>query len=230
MNRSLRSSRTTRVLAATGVAGVLIAVTAALAAGQGGDEHGSHEHGSHEHGSVEAVAAELAAGQARDRAELNADLTAAGELAHEQLAQVLREMAAAVPVEGAGSPDPATASDVDRWREDLAVATAALGSVGEGTSEQTVVREAFVGAAHLLQAAAAEYEHLLSVPADEPRPPAATVGERRDAAVRLWQAGAAQLDTLTIESGDGHVHLFLAPNGDPGAVPEEFREPEDQNH
>lgn len=94
-----------------------------------------------------------------------------------------------------------------------------------GTSEQTAIREAFIGAAELLAAAAASYDHASTAPADERKALLATVAQRRDAAVALWQAGAAQLDTLTIESGSGHVHLFLAPDGDPDAVPEEFREP-----
>lgn len=143
------------------------------------------------------------------------------------MAQVLQELAAAVPVHEGGSPAPASASDVGRWNRELALAVSALETVEEGTSEQTVAREAFIGAAHLLLSTAADYEHLLTTPDDERSVLAGTVAERRDAAVRLWQAGAAQLDTLAVESGDAHVHLFLAPDGNPDAVPAEFREPEE---
>lgn len=209
----------------------MIAVAAALLAGRAGEAQDAPEAGS-----IEAVAAELAAGQARERAELNANLSAAAEVAHGHLAQVLQDLASAAPVHENGSPNPAgisdatSASDVDGWKRELVLATSALEAVAEGTSEQTVAREAFVGAAQLLQSAADGYEDLLIAPVDERETLAATVAERRDAAVRLWQAGAAQLDTLTVGSGNGHVHLFLAPDGDPDSVPAEFREPEDAAH
>lgn len=210
-----------RLLAIAGGAAVVVAVTGALAAGQAGTEQDVPEHGS-----VQAVAEQLAAQQADDRAELNADLAAAGEEAHAHMAQVLQELASAVPVDGAGSPHPASAAEVEAWHHELSLATSALETVEDGTSEQTVAREAFIGAAHLLQAATEGYKQLLTEPAAEREALTVTVSGQREAAVRLWQAGAAQLDTLTVGSGGGHVHLFLAPNGDPDAVPLEFREPE----
>lgn len=221
MNRSSRRSLTTRVLSIAAVAAVLLAVTAALIAGRAGEENNAPEAGS-----IEAVAAELAKGQARDRADLNSSLAAAAEVAHGHVGQVLRELSSAVSVHEAGSPEPAGAGDANEWKREVELAVSALESVEDGTSEQTVAREAFIGAAHLLHSAAADYEHLANGPASEREAHAATVIERRDAAVRLWQSGAAQLDTLTVGSGDGHVHLFLAPDGDPDAVPLEFREPE----
>lgn len=203
------------------MATILLGVTGALIAGQAEPDRDAHQASS-----MEAVAEKLAAGQARERAELNADLTEAADAAHEHVAHVLQGLASAVPVEGTISPSPANISDVEEWNHDLALAVSALEAVEEGASEQAVTREAFIGAAHLLQSAAGGYAHLLGAPAAERGPLAATVADRRDAAVRLWQAGAAQLDTLTVGSGGGHVHLFLAPDGDPDAVPQEFQEPE----
>lgn len=189
----------------------------------GSSEAGSIDAGPPEAGSIEAVAAELAKGQAQDRAELNSNLAAAAELAHGRVGQVLQELSFAVSEHETS--DSAGAGDTESWKRELAVAISALESVEDGTSEQTVVREAFIGAAHLLQAAADDHEYLVNGPAGEREARAATVIERRDAAVRLWQSGAAQLDTLTVGSGDGHVHLFLAPDGNPDAVPLEFQEP-----
>ena len=223
MNPSPRPSRKTRILAIAAVAAVLIAVASALSAGRAGNGNNAPEAGS-----IKAVAEKLATDQARARAELNAHLAGAAEVAHGHLAQVLQELASAVPVQETISSNPATISDVDEWNRELALATSALEAVEEGTSEQTVTRGAFIGAAELLQSAAADYGHLMSVPADQREALAETVAERRDAAVRLWQAGAAQLDTLTVESGEGHVHVFLAPDGDPDAIPEEFQEPGSQ--
>lgn len=237
MNRPSQPFRTTQVLGIAAVAAVLIAVAAALIAGRAGEAHDAPEAGS-----IEAIAEELAKGQASDRAELNANLATAAEVAHGHLVQVLQELASAVPVGETGSSnaagvsgpagvsDPAGDSAVDGWKRELELATSSLETVEEGTSEQTVAREAFVGAVELLQSAADAYQDFLSAPVDEQAVLAATVAERRDAAVRLWQAGAAQLDTLTVGSGVGHVHLFLTPDGDPDSVPAEFREPEDGSH
>ncbi|GAB3551472.1 hypothetical protein GCM10027404_20650 [Arthrobacter tumbae] len=187
----------------------------------GSIDAGPPEAGPPEAGSIEAVAAELAKGQAQDRAELNSNLAAAAELAHGRVGQALQELSSAVSenVVSAG------AGEAEAWKRELAVAISALESVEDGTSEQTVVREAFIGAAHLLQSAADDHEYLVNGPAGEREARAATVIERRDAAVRLWQSGAAQLDTLTVGSGEGHVHLFLTPDGNPDAVPLEFQEP-----
>lgn len=221
MSRSSRHWRTAPILILAAVTAVLIAVTAA-ALSSAREQHGEDVP---EAGSIESVAEELAVGQARERAELNASLASAAEVAHGHLGQVLQDLTSAVS--GHETDESALSADgPDEWENKLDLAISALDALPDGTSEQTVAREAFVGAASLLQWAVADYEHLLIAPAEERKAHAATVVERRDAAVRLWQAGAAQLDTLTVESGGGHVHLFLALNGDPDAVPLEFQEPD----
>lgn len=221
MNRSSYRSRTATLLTLAAVVVLLIAVAGALIGGRAGNGTITPEPDS-----IEAIAAELATGQALEKAENTADLAAAGEVAQAQLAQVLQGLASAVPLDPATRREPADGGAVDEWKGNVERASAALTGVDDGTSEQTVVREAFVGAAQLLDSAASGYEAFLAASPDEQGALAATVAERRDAAVRLWQAGAAQLDTLTIDSGSGHVHLFLAPSGDPDDVPAEFREPD----
>jgi hypothetical protein len=209
------------LLTLTAVVALLIAVAGALIAGRAGNEPITPEAGS-----IEAIAEELATGQAEEKTELTADLAAAAEEAQGNLAQVLQELAPAVQLDGSAGPDPAGVDEVDGWKRNVMLASDALSEVQDGTSEQTVAREAFIGAAHLLDSAASGYGDYLAASPEEQTALAATVAERRDAAVRLWQAGAAQLDTLTIASDRGHVHLFLAPSGDPDDVPAEFREPE----
>jgi hypothetical protein len=209
------------MLTLTAVVALLIAVAGALIAGRAGNEPITPEAGS-----IEAIAEELAAGQAQDRTELTADLAAAAEDAHGHLSQVLQELASSVQLDGSARPDRAGVNEVDGWKLNVRLASDALSEVEDGTSEQAVAREAFIGAAQLLDSSASDYRDYLAAPPDEQKALAATVVERRDAAVRLWQAGAAQLDTLTLSSDGRHVHLFLAPSGDPDDVPAEFREPE----
>ncbi len=225
VNRLSRRWRITLVLAMAAVAVVLVAVAAtALAAGR--DPRAEE---APEVASIEAVAEKLAAEQARERAELNVSLASAAEVAHGHMGEVLQKLSFAVSAQQDATPNVAGADGAGEWELELELerAMSALDAVGEGTSEQTVAREAFVGAAYLLESAVADYGHLLNAPHEERESYAETVIERRDAAVRLWQSGAAQLDTLTVESGGGHVHLFLAPDGDPDAVPLEFQEPDD---
>ncbi|MER2137164.1 MAG: hypothetical protein ABS909_04805, partial [Arthrobacter sp.] len=168
-------------------------------------------------GSVEAIAKELSKGQALEKAEITKDLGMAAETAHARMARTLEGLATAVPLEQADSPPLADTSDVDTWMRDLSVAATAFETVEEGTSDQSVAQEAFVGAAQLLLTAVQDYNRLSSSPAEDRNLLLVSVAERRDAAVRLWQAEAAQLDTLTIDSGGGHMHVFLAPDGDPDA-------------
>ena len=223
MNRSALSSRKKRILTIAAVVAVLLAVAGGLSAWRAGNAENASEAGS-----IEAVAEKLAKGQAQARAELNTQLAAAAEVSHGHLMKVLQGLASVMPVQETISPNPAGISDVNEWNRDLALAMSALEAVKDGTSEQTVTREALMGAAELLRSATAAHEQLLSAPPDQRDALAEVVAERRDAAVGLWQAGAAQLDTLTVGSGEGHVHVFLAQDGDPDAVPEEFREPGSQ--
>ncbi|KAE8763244.1 hypothetical protein [Georgenia thermotolerans] len=170
-----------------------------------------------EPGSVEAIAAELAADQAAERAELAADLSAAGKEAYDRLMPVLAEVSEVLPV-GGGTGHAADPAAADRWLQEVGAARATLVAVPEGTSEHTVTRAAFLGAVDLLDAALRDLMTASSATADGPGTPAG----RRDAAVELWLAGAAQLDSLMIGSSGDHVHLFLTPDGDPRSVPREF--------
>ena len=223
MNRSALSSRKKRILTIAAVVAVLLAVAGGLSAWRAGNAENAPEAGS-----IEAVAEKLAKEQAQARNELNTQLVAAAEVAHGHLMQVLQGLASVKPAYETLDSNPARMSDEDEWNRGLTLATSALEAVEDGTSEQTVTREAFMGAAELLRSAVAAHEQLLRASPDQLDAIAEIVAERRDAAVRLWQAGAAQLDTLTVGSGEGHVHVFLAQDGDPDAVPEEFREPRSQ--
>lgn len=202
---------------APAAAGTVDGGPAGATGGAGGTE-------SPEPGSVEAIAQQLAKDQAADRAELAAELSAAGKQAYDRLMPVLAEVSEALPVAG-GTGATADEADVDRWLEEVAAARVALTAVPEGTSEHTVTRAAFLGAVDLLDAALRDLTTAGAGAADGPSSPAG----RRDAAVRLWLAGASQLDGLMIGSSGRHVHLFLTPDGDPDSIPREFAEYEGES-
>lgn len=205
-------------VAALLVGGVVggLAVTAA-----GGDDEPSAP----EPGSVEAIAEELAQGQAAESAELTAELATAADSAHGTVEAVLAGLAQvappedAVPVEGAPDADPAAlAAAVEQAR-------ASLAGTGQGADDHGVTRAALIGSLDLLAVAveaAAELPSGGAEPVDQDV--LARVARDRDAAVELWQAGATRLDTLVVAGGGEHVHLFVAPDGNPESLPQEFQE------
>lgn len=231
-----RAGTPSRLAAGVAAAAVLVAGGAGFAGGRtsapeseavtvaSGDEH------EHEPGSVEAIAEELKEGQERERAALAADLGEAATAAQEDMGAALRGMSEAVPVRdaGAGGPAPtaATPEQAASWAAQAQRAAEVLAAVGEGTSDLTVTREALRGAATMLGDAATDYASALQAAGGDRAAAAEELSVRRDDAVRLWQAGATELDTVVVEAGQDHVHLFLDPSGDPDAVPLEFREPE----
>lgn len=211
--------------------GAVIGGLVATAAG-GGD-------GAPEPGSIEAVAAELADGQQQEATALAQELAGAAEIAHGRAGDVLAGLAVLAPTDdgAAAAGDPAdadgeaaadaaggTTADAAAWADELEQARSALEATGEGADDHGVTRAALLGSLDLLGNAV---ETAGTLPADGTDRGAAVarVARDRDAAVRLWQAGAARLDTLVVAAGGEHIHLFLAPDGDPDAVPEEFREP-----
>ncbi|WP_380164044.1 hypothetical protein [Jannaschia sp. R86511] len=209
-------------MAGVGLAVVLAAavaggVAAALAPGDGADAP--------EPGSVEAIAAELARGQEEESAALAAELVEAAVDAHAAAEDVLAGLATIAPPEDALPADEPVETDPQAMAEQVAQARDLLAATGQGTDDHGVTRAALIGSLDLLGVAV---ETAAAVPDDADDAAAAEalarVGRDRDAAVELWQAGAARLDTLVVETGGEHVHLFLAPDGNPESVPLEFRE------
>ncbi|MFW7415879.1 hypothetical protein [Demequina sp. SO4-18] len=186
-----------------------------------------------EPGSIESIAAELAEGQRQESAVLAEELAAAGEVAHDLLGDVLVGLAAVVPPDdGSGAIDlgaaaqedgPLAEAHVEEWIAALDQAEDALSATGQGTDDQAVTRAAFLGSVALLRSAVEDVAAAQTSEAGRQQDLLADVGRDRLEAVSLWQAGGARLDSLVLESGGDHIHLFLDPSGDPDSVPEEFR-------
>ena len=140
---------------------------------------------------------------------------------------MLAGLATVAPPGEAGTAAPADPADVAAWTAALDEAGAALSATGTGSDDHTLTRAGLLASVTLLRSAVDAAS--VADPASAAAPAAAEALARdRDEAVVLWEAAAARLDTLVLAGGGEHVHLFLAPDGDPDAVPEEFREhPED---
>ncbi|MFW2513469.1 hypothetical protein ACNI3K_06795 [Demequina sp. SO4-13] len=210
------------------VGAVLGAAVVGVLAGQSTGDGAAQASATPEPGSIESIAAELAEGQRQESADLAEELASAGEVAHDLLGDVLVGLAAVVPPDdgsGATDLDAGAQADVEEWISALDQAEDALSATGQGNDDQAVTRAAFLGSVALLRSAV---EDVAAAQASEPgrqQDLLADVGRDRLEAVSLWQAGGARLDSLVLETGGDHIHLFLDPSGDPDAVPEEF-----QNH
>lgn len=208
-------------LAALLVGGVVGGV-AATAAG-GGDDPAAPEPGS-----VEAIAAELADGQAAESAQLADELAEVAEAAHGSVEGVLAGLAQVAPPEGAPPVDGEVEVDPAALATQVQQARDSLAGTGQGTDDHGVTRAALIGSLDLLAVAveaAAELPPGEDGPVGGPEQDAvARVARDRDAAVDLWQAGATRLDTLVVAAGGEHVHLFVAPDGNPESLPQEFQE------
>ncbi|WP_336922019.1 hypothetical protein [Aquipuribacter sp. SD81] len=216
----------TTVPAALGGAAVATLVTVLLLGGSGEDPDADAAGAAEASGApsvssaVESIAAQLAQAQAADAAALAEELAGSAEQAQPHLVDVLAGLDDVVPVDGSGG-DPA-AADPASWTASLETAHDELAATGTGADDQGVTRAALLGGVQLLQNAVAHLEEQDGAEALE------AAARDRDRAVELWQAGALRLDSLVVEAGGEHIHLFLPPDGDPDSVPPEFRDPHDE--
>lgn len=189
------------------------------------EDDGSEED---ERDGVEGVAARLAEQQEEERSQLVAELTGEAEAVHDELLPLLAQMNGALPVDDGEGQEP-SADRVEAWRSTAMEASerfAGLG-LGEGPVDVSVAGGAFTGSVRQLAASAATYQEAVdSDDADQRSRLTDLAATQRDDAVGLWTVGAEQLDVINIAVDGGHVHLYLPTDGDPGSLPDEFREPE----
>ncbi|MEV4516242.1 hypothetical protein AB0K00_45680 [Dactylosporangium sp. NPDC049525] len=143
-----------------------------------------------------------------DQARRNADM----------LAPVMEAMYAALPA-GAASPGPlATAAQVEGWK---AVTRKVVSDFADAPSAGTAVnvaRSGFATGARQLDLAVDTYTE--AVKATDAQRPAllALAARQRDSAVVTWSIGGTQLDSLNVDTGHGHQHVFLPSAPGQGAM------------
>ncbi|NHC15707.1 hypothetical protein [Motilibacter deserti] len=176
-----------------------------------------------EKGSIEAIAAELGAEQKKQAAEQASQLLETVKSAQQAYLPMLRDIAAVLPV-GGGQPTFPAASEVAGWQQQAAKLADGFAAEPNGTTGYNVAYEAFSGASKQFDLALRTFS--AAVDADPPARDelAAMAAEQRDAAARLWSAGAQQLDLVTIDAGLGHQHFYLPASGSEADIPQEMRE------
>ncbi|MFC5003621.1 hypothetical protein ACFPIJ_38090 [Dactylosporangium cerinum] len=143
-----------------------------------------------------------------DQARRNADL----------LAPVMEAMYTALPA-GAAAPGPlATAAQVEGWK---AVTRKVVSDFAEAQSAGTAVnvaRSGFATGARQLDLAVDTYAEVVRA-TDAQRPALLALAARqRDSAVVTWSIGGTQLDSLNVDTGHGHQHVFLPSTPGQGAM------------
>jgi hypothetical protein len=160
--------------------------------------------------------AEMKAEEARrDSAQIES-LTAQARRIHDGLLPVLDGLATTMPVGSSSLGPVATREQVTGWQ------TATQGFVAEfaerpsaGTAVN-LARSGLAASVQQLDLAVATYARALDSPDRDNWFTAAA--RQRDLGVVTWSVAATQLDVLNIDSGRGHVHVFLPSRPGQGAL------------
>ncbi|NHC46565.1 hypothetical protein [Motilibacter aurantiacus] len=174
-------------------------------------------------GSIEAIAAQLSAEQKEQASAQAKELLDTVSAAQKDYLPLLREIAAVLPV-GGGDPSWADAATLDKWRQEASRLAEGFAAEPNGTTGYNVAYEAFSSASRQFDLALRTYAAGAAATGAERDGLAALAVEQRDAAARLWSAGAQQLDLVTIDAGLGHQHFFLPASGSEADITNEMRE------
>lgn len=160
--------------------------------------------------------AEMKAADARRDAGQIESLTAQAQRIHDGLLPVLEGLAATMPVGSSELGPLATREQVAGWQD---VTKRFAGEFKERPSAGTAVniaRSGLAAAVQQLDLAVATYTQGVAAP--DQLSWFRTSAQQRDMAVVTWSVAATQLDVLNVDSGRGHVHIFLPSRPGQGAL------------
>lgn len=150
--------------------------------------------------------------EARDARQIER-LTSDARRAREDLAPVLEGMSESAPPGKRPSGWLPGAEEVSGWQRAAEEAEAAFGEAQSGETGTNVARGSLVSAVNLLQSSATAYERAREMPTGERSEMLEQAASERDIAVRVWSVGATQLDSVNVETGNGHQHVYLPADG-----------------
>lgn len=189
---------------------VVGAVVAALVLVFTGEEHTTPD--------PDRVAELQASAQERDRARVD-ELVHHATAAHEVLVPVVESLDEAVPPDGASpagqAPDDA---EIDSWLETVHEAAVHFEDAPSGETGHNVAYAGLSNAVDLLGSAVVAYSNARLAEDTQRTELLELAGDLRTQAVRGWSVAATQLDVVSVESGHGHVHLYLPAAPGSGAL------------
>jgi hypothetical protein len=160
----------------------------------------------------------LQAAEVRRDAEQVVRLTDQARRNADMLAPVMEAMYAALPAGAAAPGPPAAAAQVEGWK---AVTRKVVSDFSDAQSAGTAVnvaRSGFATGARQLDLAVDAYAEAVKT-TDAQRPALLALAARqRDSAVVTWSIGGTQLDSLNVDTGHGHQHVFLPSAPGQGAM------------
>lgn len=132
---------------------------------------------------------------------------------------ILSPVVLAAGEHGPGAPPPSAAT-VQGWRAELAQARQRFGDAPSAGTQVNLARAGLLAAVADLQTMVSAMDLVADAPAAGADVDAAleVAASARRAAALAWSVGATQLDAVTVAAGEGHVHLFLPPVPDSGAL------------
>jgi hypothetical protein len=157
-----------------------------------------------------------ASARARD-AELVGALIDDTRTAHTALVPVLTDMEEWLPTDGSHpSLDMAQASDVHTWRTEIGAAIDLYAESPGGSTAHNVAHAGFGSALGVLRLSVEAYSKAALTEDEDLRMDMLHLAmDLRTEAVRAWSVAATQLDQVGVDTGYGHVHLYLP--ADPGS-------------
>ncbi|ASU58820.1 MULTISPECIES: hypothetical protein [Nocardiopsis] len=171
------------------------------------------------------VAELQASAQQRDRAQVD-QLVERTTAAHGQLVPVVESLDAAVPPDGSTPAGEAPgAGEVDSWLETVQEAAVHFEDAPSGDSGHNVAHAGLSNAVDLLGSAVVAYSNAERAQDGQRAELLELAGDLRTQAVRGWSVAATQLDMVSVESGHGHVHLYLPAAPGSGALGPDGAEP-----
>ncbi|WP_150236822.1 hypothetical protein [Nocardiopsis quinghaiensis] len=140
--------------------------------------------------------------------------------AHEGMVPVVEAMEEFLPTDGSHPPlDLTDASVVHSWRTDVREAADHFGGPSGDDTVHEAVQAGLTSSVRLLSMSVEAYAGAALVEDEDLRMDTLHIAmDLRDQAVRSWSVAATHLDMASVDTGHGHVHLYLPAAPDSGAL------------
>ncbi|MDA2807459.1 hypothetical protein [Nocardiopsis suaedae] len=138
--------------------------------------------------------------------------------AHDELLPVVEGLDTALPADGSEPGEAPGGDEVDGWADTVDGVAERLSASPSGDTGYNVARGGVRAAVEQLGSSVDVYAAALDAEGGERERLEGVAADLRTQAVRAWAVAATQLDTVAIETGHGHVHIYLPAAPGSGAL------------
>lgn len=148
-----------------------------------------------------------------------AELVHHTNMAHQELQPLVEALDRVLPPDGpAPSEEAVDAAEVDQWQETVHEAVHHFEEIPSGEAGYNVALTGLANAVELLGSAVGAYASAQEVAGTQRDTLLELASDLRTQAVNAWSVAATQLDVLSSQNENGHVHLYLPAAPDSGAL------------